>query len=410
MIIWSLDNCFVLAAIMDCRICVWNAADGSLVHSLAGHTESTYVLDVHPFNPRIAMSAGYDGRTIVWDIWEGKPIWIYEISHFKLVDGKFSSDGTSIILSDDVGQLYVLNTGQGEAQQDAKYDQFFLGDYRPLIQDTYGNVVDQETHLAPYRRNMQDLLGDSGMIPYEEPYQTMYQKRRLGALGIEWHPSPLKLAVGPDITLDQEFQMLPLADWDGMVDPLPGFIDVMDWEPEIEVQSDNNDSEYNVTEGFSAGGDKGSLSSSSGESECSAEDSEMEDNNDDVCCTSKRKKRKTEIEIMTSSGRRVKRRNLDESDGNSSRNKHTKKIRNGRKASRKKSSSKSLRPQRAAARNALTLFSKITGTSTDREDGDGSIDDSSKSESMIQDSNIESDESGRSLQNEFIKQKEKKFL
>lgn len=24
----------------DCRICVWNAADGSLVHSLTGHTQS----------------------------------------------------------------------------------------------------------------------------------------------------------------------------------------------------------------------------------------------------------------------------------------------------------------------------------------------------------------------------------
>jgi hypothetical protein len=32
-------------------------------------------------------------------------------------------DGTSIILSDDVGQLYILNTGQGESQKDAKYDQ-----------------------------------------------------------------------------------------------------------------------------------------------------------------------------------------------------------------------------------------------------------------------------------------------
>ncbi|KAL5069069.1 hypothetical protein RYX36_019956 [Vicia faba] len=112
MIVWSLDNRFVLAAIMGCRICVWNASDGSLVHSLTGHTESTYVLDVHPFNPRIAMSSGYDGRTIVWDIWEGVPIRIYEISRFKLVDGKFSMDGTSIILSVDVGQLYILSTGQ----------------------------------------------------------------------------------------------------------------------------------------------------------------------------------------------------------------------------------------------------------------------------------------------------------
>lgn len=24
----------------DCRICVWNAVDGSLVHSLTGHSES----------------------------------------------------------------------------------------------------------------------------------------------------------------------------------------------------------------------------------------------------------------------------------------------------------------------------------------------------------------------------------
>lgn len=35
-------------------------------------------------------------------------------------------DGTSIILSDDVGQLYILSTGQGESQKDAKYDQVHI--------------------------------------------------------------------------------------------------------------------------------------------------------------------------------------------------------------------------------------------------------------------------------------------
>ncbi|KAA8527385.1 hypothetical protein F0562_034900 [Nyssa sinensis] len=400
MIVWSLDNRFVLAAIMDCRICVWNAVDGSLVHSLTGHSESTYVLDVHPFNPRIAMSAGYDGKTIVWDIWEGNPIRIYEIGRFKLVDGKFSSDGTSIILSDDVGQLYILNTGQGESQKDAKYDQFFLGDYRPLIQDTHGNVLDQETQLAPYRRNMQDLLCDSSMIPYPEPYQSMYQQRRLGALGVEWRPSSVRFAVGADMTLDQDFQ----TDLDILIDPLPEFIDVMDWEPENEVQSDDTDSEFNVTE-YSSGGEQGSLSSnSSGNPECSAEDSEDENTQQDGLRRSKRKKQKAEVEIMTSSGRRVKRRNLEECDGNSLRNNRTRKSRNGRKASRRQSSlSKSLRPQRAAARNALTLFSQIKGSSTDGEDEDGSEGDSSESESTLQDSNVESEESDRSLQNELHK-------
>lgn len=38
----------------------------------------------------------------------------------------FVRDGTSIILSDDVGQLYILNTGQGESQMDAKYDQVLM--------------------------------------------------------------------------------------------------------------------------------------------------------------------------------------------------------------------------------------------------------------------------------------------
>ncbi|XP_031264460.1 PH-interacting protein [Pistacia vera] len=405
MIVWSLDNRFVLAAIMDCRICVWNAADGSLVHSLTGHTESTYVLDVHPFNPRIAMSAGYDGKTIVWDIWEGTPIRIYEISRFKLVDGKFSPDGTSIILSDDVGQLYILNTGQGESQQDAKYDQFFLGDYRPLIQDTYGNVLDQETQLAPYRRNMQDPLCDSGMIPYPEPYQTMYQQRRLGALGIEWRPSSLKLTVGPNFSLDQDYQLQPLADLDIIIDPLPEFVDVMDWEPENEVQSDDTDSEYNVPEEYSSGEERGNLSStSSDDPECSAEDSENEDNQKDGLRRSKRKKQKAEVEIMTSSGRRVKKRNLDECEGNSSRHIRTRKSGNSQKTSRRKSSkSKSLRPQRAAARNARTLFSKITGASTDGEDEDGSEGEISESEGTLQDSNVESEESSRSLVNEQMK-------
>nr|GEU45443.1 bromodomain and WD repeat-containing protein 3 isoform X1 [Tanacetum cinerariifolium] len=222
---------------------------GNLVHSLTGYSESTYILDVHTFNIRIAMSDGYDGKTIVWDICEGVPIHIFEIERFKLVDGKFSPDGTFIVLSDEVGQLYILSTGQGEAQNNAKYDQFFLRDYRPLIQDVHGNVLDQETQLAPYRRNMQDLLYDSRMIPYPEPYQSMYQQRRLGSMGFEWRPSSVRFAVGTDISLvDQEYQ------WG---------------------------------------------------------DSENQISRNDTSRKSKTKKIKAEADFMTSSGRRVKRRNLD---------------------------------------------------------------------------------------------------
>ncbi|KAL5983563.1 hypothetical protein ACLOJK_017651 [Asimina triloba] len=488
MIVWSLDNRFVLAAIMDCRICVWNAIDGSLVHSLTGHSQSalaytrtldlihgpkvdsfysphqsaplifhaeddfydselpnpmvgcmdTYVLDVHPFNPRIAMSAGYDGKTIIWDIWEGAPVRTYETGRFKLVDGKFSPDGTSIILSDEVGQIYILASGQGESQKDAKYDQFFLGDYRPLTRDTHGNVVDQETQLAPHRRNIQDLLCDSsmslmlslgslktsvflgdflfdlyglltpsvslisGMIPYPEPYQSMYQRRRLGALGIEWRPPSVKFAVGPGEHFGlQDYQMLPIPDLERWIEPLPEFVDAMDWEPENEIQSDGSDSEYNVPEEYSSEGEQASFSSGSfGDPECSAEDIEADHTNKDALRRSKRRNHRV-VELTTSSGRRVKRKNLDDNIVTPSKSNRRRKPKHNRPTAKKNKSSKSksVRPQRLAARNALNLFSQISGASTDEEEEDNSENDSSNSGSELPDLNVLSNESDRSMQN-----------
>lgn len=370
MIVWSLDNRFVLAAIMDCRICVWNASDGRLVHSLTGHSESTYVLDVHPFNPRIAMSSGYDGKTIIWDIWEGIPIRIYEIGRFKLVDGKFSPDGTSVVLSDDVGQIYLLNTGQGESQQDSKYDQFFLGDYRPLARDAHGNAIDLETQLPPYRRNIQDALCDSSMLPYPEPYQSNYQRRRLGALNLEWRPPSLKFAIGTDIGLGQEYQILPLADLDVVADPLPEFLDAMFWEPENDVIVDSTDSEYNVTDEYSSD-EQGSLSNSSVDGESSG-GNDVDDGSSRR--RSKRKKPK-DLEWTSLSGRRVKKRNFNEHEGTSSRSKRTKKSKNSRK--RKSCQVTPSRPQRASARNG-NKFS----FGNDKDD-DLSEDDSSESEPCI---------------------------
>ena len=135
-----------------------------------------------------------------------------------------------------------------------------------------------------------------GMIPYPEPYQSTYQKRRLGALGLEWNPNSLKLSTGPDFTLDPEFQMLPLADLDILTEPLPDFVDVMDWEPEIEIRSDDTDSDFNLNEDYLTGGEQGSLSShSSADSEGSAEDGETDGTRLDRRRRSKRKKQKAEV-------------------------------------------------------------------------------------------------------------------
>lgn len=107
-----------------------------------------------------------------------------------------------------------------------------------------------------------------------------------------------------------------------------------------------------------------------------------------------------QLEVTTSSGRRVKRKNLDDYGDSSIIHNRRRKSKSGRKASKKKSSSKSLRPQRAAARNALHLFSRITGTSTDGEDEYSTEGDSSESVSILEESNVASEGSDLSLQQE----------
>lgn len=360
----------------------------------------TYVLDVHSFNPRIAMSAGYDGKTIIWDIWEGTPVRIFEIGRGKLVDGKFSSDGTSIVLSDDIGQIYLLNTGQGESHKDAKYDQFFLGDYRPLIRDALGNVLDQESQISPYQRNLLDPLCDSSMIPYPEPYQSMYQRRRLGALGVEWRPSNIKFAVGPDFSLGEDYQMMPLPDPEAIID-IPEPLDAALWEPENEAMSDDADSEYDVAEEYSSAKEQESLGTSSyGDTDSDAENFEVKQKQTDGLRRSKRKNERAEAEY-TASGRRIRRKRVEACNGSSSENRRGRKLRGGHKASKKKSSkAKLFRPQRAAARNAMSVFSKIPETSSlGEDDEDVSEDDSSDSRSFSQGSEIGDDEPDWDLQN-----------
>ena len=117
--------------------------------------------------------------------------------------------------------------------------------------------------------------------------------------------------------------------------------------------------------------------------------------------------------IMTSSGRRVKKKNVDELEGATNKNKRSRKSRNGRKESKRKSSkSKSSRPRRAAAQNALSWFSKITGKSKDTEEEEdvSELSGSSESESTTQDSGTGDSELDVALLNGLGKQSKGKNI
>lgn len=130
-------------------------------------------------------------------------------------------------------------------------------------------------------------------MPYPEPYQSTYQQRRLGALGMEWHPS-MKFSAGVNFSTD--YQLPPLPDLDRMIEPLPDFLDPMLWEPENEVVLEDTDSEYHVTEENSSEDEKGDIStSSSSDPDCSAEDSDAECSNRDNLRRSRRKRPKVKM-------------------------------------------------------------------------------------------------------------------
>lgn len=64
----------VIASVTDNSLRVWEARHGMPQHTLCGHTSDAYILESHPWEPRILMSAGYDGRIILWDVAAGSQL------------------------------------------------------------------------------------------------------------------------------------------------------------------------------------------------------------------------------------------------------------------------------------------------------------------------------------------------
>lgn len=96
MIAWSLDDSACIIATTYGDLKVFNSTTGELMGSLIGHTEETYAVDVHPTDPRTVLSAGYDGRAILWDLATFTQTSCHYYPERNLLDCKFSKDGKYI--------------------------------------------------------------------------------------------------------------------------------------------------------------------------------------------------------------------------------------------------------------------------------------------------------------------------
>ncbi|KAG0212856.1 Bromodomain and WD repeat-containing protein 3 [Mortierella sp. NVP41] len=167
MAIWSLDDSAVILTTSLGEIKIFDSITGEWIHTLKGHAprSSIYVVDVHPQDSRILMTAGYDGQVILWDISKGIKLNSWTYAEQEFLDGRFSPDGMMFAVTDQEGKCILFGAGKNlDDFQDARsfVEQTFWSDYAPVRYDADHNVVDDTTQIAPHLMERTPILDTHG--------------------------------------------------------------------------------------------------------------------------------------------------------------------------------------------------------------------------------------------------------
>uniref|UniRef100_A0A8C1ZMN0 Bromodomain and WD repeat domain containing 1 n=1 Tax=Cyprinus carpio TaxID=7962 RepID=A0A8C1ZMN0_CYPCA len=155
MVSWDRHDNTVITAVNNHLLKVWNSYTGQLLHILKGHEAEVFVLEPHPYDPRIMLSAGHDGNVFIWDLIRGtKTMHYFNMiegqGHGAVFDCKFTSDGHRFAMTDSHGHLVIFGFGSSKPYEKLPDQVFFHTDYRPLIRDSNGFVLDEQTQQAPH--------------------------------------------------------------------------------------------------------------------------------------------------------------------------------------------------------------------------------------------------------------------
>ncbi|XP_066495961.1 bromodomain and WD repeat-containing protein 3 isoform X2 [Tiliqua scincoides] len=176
MVAWDRFDTTVITAVNNFLLKVWNSSTGQLLHSLSGHDDEVFVLEAHPFDQRIMLSAGHDGNIFIWDLEKGTKIRNYfnmieGQGHGAVFDCKFSPDGQHFACTDSHGHLLLFGFGCSKYFEKIPDQMFFHTDYRPLIRDANNYVLDEQTQQAPHLMPPPFLVDVDG-----NPHPTRYQR------------------------------------------------------------------------------------------------------------------------------------------------------------------------------------------------------------------------------------------
>ncbi|CAG8531544.1 6022_t:CDS:10, partial [Scutellospora calospora] len=115
---WSLDDTKVIIGNNYGIITIFDSESGEVRVRINAHNDKIYVLDIHPHDCRVMMSAGYDGRIVMWDIVDGRSLKVWDPSNleflgdkFEFLDGKFRDD-EMFAVSDGKGKCHLIGIDQ----------------------------------------------------------------------------------------------------------------------------------------------------------------------------------------------------------------------------------------------------------------------------------------------------------
>ena len=153
-------------------IFLWNSHSGDCLMGISGaHTMQCPVLIPHSIDASILCSAGADGCAKLWDLSTGKCISEFhntlEFGPMDVrdkgkpcgfLDGAFSPDGTSLVLTDDSGRVSVFDCPSDDFDspdtvgKDAPWmqEQYFANDYYDLQYDRNGYCIERGSELPPH--------------------------------------------------------------------------------------------------------------------------------------------------------------------------------------------------------------------------------------------------------------------
>jgi len=145
---WSTDSTHIVTSTSDRMIRVFSD-DGDLIHSLAEHEDECFVLCPHPVDASLVLSAGHDGKLVLWDIVKGSIVW-KTMLEYPILEAKFSDDAFRIVVSDSWGAATMFGIEDGKRYADLPLEQYFPTDYSPMTWDQHLYAADAESGQLPH--------------------------------------------------------------------------------------------------------------------------------------------------------------------------------------------------------------------------------------------------------------------